>query len=496
MTICALSTPSGIGGIAVVRISGPDAISACAQVFQPFKAAHTLDLRPTHTLTFGRIIHPDTQEVLDEVVVALYRAPHSFTGEDVVEISCHGSAYIQQELLHVLTSFCGVRMAQGGEFTRRAFANGRMDLSQAEAVADLISAQNAAAHRLAFSQMKGSISRKLDTLHDQLLRLSSLLELELDFSEEDVEFADRSELLDIAHQIDAEVVRLSDTFRTGQAIRNGIPVAIIGETNVGKSTLLNHLLGDERAIVSDVHGTTRDVIEDTILLDGQLIRFIDTAGIRDTSDQVETMGIERTYQRLERAQIVLWLIDGTRLADAASTQRCIQDTLDVYRRIQPYLRDQQLLLVINKIDLIPSDTLHANLPLLQQALDEAGLPPMHLKESGLHSSPFKGDRVGLLFLSAKHSLGFDHLREVLVRATRLPQAQGDVILTNQRHYEAMQEAHAALQHVIDGLESHLSGDLVAEDLHAVIDALNSVLGRSITSQDTLNNIFKHFCIGK
>ena len=508
MTICALSTPSGIGGIAVVRISGPDAISACAKVFQPFKAAHTLDLRPTHTLTFGRIIHPDTQEVLDEVVVALYRAPHSFTGEDVVEISCHGSAYIQQELLHVLTSCCGVRMAQGGEFTRRAFANGRMDLSQAEAVADLISAQNAAAHRLAFSQMKGSISRKLDTLHDQLLRLSSLLELELDFSEEDVEFADRSELLDIARQIDAEVVRLSDTFRTGQAIRNGIPVAIIGETNVGKSTLLNHLLGDERAIVSDVHGTTRDVIEDTILLDGQLIRFIDTAGIRDTSDQVETMGIERTYQRLERAQIVLWLIDGTRLADADSTQRCIQDTLDVYRRIQPYLRDQQLLLVINKIDLIPSDTLHANLPLLQQALDEAGLPPMHIDEVGHHSSPYAGIQPPLfgglrgcgglegVFLSAKHSLGFDHLREVLVRATRLPQTQGDVILTNHRHYEAMQEAHQALQHVIDGLESHLSGDLVAEDLHAVIDALNSVLGRSITSQDTLNNIFKHFCIGK
>jgi len=502
MTICALSTPSGIGGIAVVRISGPDAISACAQVFQPFKAAHTLDLRPTHTLTFGRIIHPETQEVLDEVVVALYRAPHSFTGEDVVEISCHGSAYIQQELLHVLTSFCGVRMAQGGEFTRRAFANGRMDLSQAEAVADLISAQNAAAHRLAFSQMKGSISRKLDTLHDQLLHLSSLLELELDFSEEDVEFADRSELLDIARQIDAEVVRLSDTFRTGQAIRNGIPVAIIGETNVGKSTLLNHLLGDERAIVSDVHGTTRDVIEDTILLDGQLIRFIDTAGIRDTSDQVETMGIERTYQRLERAQIVLWLIDGTRLADADSTQRCIQDTLDVYRRIQPYVRDQQLLLVINKIDLISSDTLHANLPLLQQALDEAGLPkqtgqsglpPKQTGQSGL--PPKQGDRGGL-FLSAKHSLGFDHLREVLVRATRLPQAQGDVILTNQRHYEAMQEAHQALLHVIDGLESHLSGDLVAEDLHAVIDALNSVLGRSITSQDTLNNIFKHFCVGK
>ncbi|MBP5500450.1 MAG: tRNA uridine-5-carboxymethylaminomethyl(34) synthesis GTPase MnmE [Bacteroidales bacterium] len=488
MTICALSTPSGIGGIAVVRISGPDAISSCARIFRPYKATHTLDLRPSHTLTFGKIIHPESDEVLDEVVVSLFRAPQSYTGEDVVEISCHGSLYIQQELLHVLIRYCGVRMAEGGEFTRRAFANGRMDLSQAEAVADLISAQNAAAHRLAYSQMKGSVSRKLDGLHDQLLRLSSLLELELDFSEEDVEFADRTELLDIARQIDAEIVRLSDTFRTGQAIRNGIPVAIIGETNVGKSTLLNHLLGDERAIVSDVHGTTRDVIEDTILLDGQLIRFIDTAGIRDTSDQVETMGIERTYQRLQRAQIVLWLIDGTRLAYPSSTESCIQDTLDVYHRIEPYLKDQQLILVINKIDLVPSSALHANLPRFQQTLNE----------TILHSSPYAGglERV-FLSLSAKHELGFDNLRDVLVQATRLPQqTQGDVILTNQRHYEAMQEAHAALQHVIDGLQSHLSGDLVAEDLHAVIDALNSVLGRSITSQDTLNNIFKNFCIGK
>ena len=485
MTICAISTPAGIGGLSVVRISGPDAISACTRLFRPFKSGHTLDLRPSHTLTFGQIIHPATGDVLDEVVVSLFRAPHSYTGEDVVEIACHGSLYIQQELLHLLVGHCGLRMAEGGEFTRRAFANGRMDLSQAEAVADLIASQNAAAHRLAFSQMKGSISQKLDGLHDQLLRLSSLLELELDFSEEDVEFADRTELLDIARQIDAEVVRLSDTFRTGQAIRNGIPVAIIGETNVGKSTLLNQLLGDERAIVSEVHGTTRDVIEDTILLDGQLIRFIDTAGIRDTNDQVETMGIERTYQRLERAQVVLWLIDGTRLADPSSTQRCIQDTLDVYHRVEPYLKDQQLIPIINKIDLIPSDTLQANLPLLQQALNEANLPPL------------RGDRGGLLFLSAKHDQGLDSLREELVRATRLPQqAQGNVILTNQRHYEAMQEAHTALQHVIDGLESHLSGDLVAEDLHAVIDALNSVLGRSITSQDTLNNIFKHFCVGK
>ena len=501
MTICAISTPAGIGGLSVVRISGPDAISACTRLFRPFKSDHTLYHRLSHTLTFGRIIHPATGDVLDEVVVSLFRAPHSYTGEDVVEIACHGSLYIQQELLHLLIGYCGLRMAEGGEFTRRAFANGRMDLSQAEAVADLIASQNAAAHRLAFSQMKGSISQKLDGLHDQLLRLSSLLELELDFSEEDVEFADRTQLLDLARQIDAEVVRLSDTFRTGQAIRNGIPVAIIGETNVGKSTLLNHLLGDERAIVSDVHGTTRDVIEDTILLDGQLIRFIDTAGIRDTRDQVETMGIERTYQRLERAQIVLWLIDGTRLANPSSTNLCIKDTIDVYRRIEPYLKDQHLIPIINKIDLIPSDALHANLPHFQQFLNELVSSPSRVFSP--RSSEDRGDlpssmedRGGLL-LSAKHDQGLDHLREVLVRTTRLPQqAQGDVILTNQRHYDAMQEAHRALLHVIDGLQSHLSGDLVAEDLHAVIDALNSVLGRSITSQDTLNNIFKNFCIGK
>ncbi len=482
MTICAISTPSGIGGIAVVRISGPDAIVTCDRIFRPYKPSHILEVRPTHTLTFGKIIHPETEEVLDEVVVSLFRAPQSYTGEDIVEISCHGSLYIQQELLHLLTHFCGVRMAEGGEFTRRAFANGRIDLSQAEAVADLIASQNVAAHRLAYSQMKGCISRKLDALHDQLLRLSSLLELELDFSEEDVEFADRKELLDLARQIDAEIIRLSDSFRTGQAIRNGIPVAIIGETNVGKSTLLNNLLGDERAIVSDVHGTTRDVIEDTILLDGQLVRFIDTAGIRETCDQVENMGIERTYQRLQRAQIVLWLIDGTLLANGSSTDNCLQEAINVYHRFEPYLNDQQLILVINKIDLLSSDQLDSNLPLFLKELGE--IIPQSLN-------------LSYATISAKHNLGLDSLREVLVRSIRLPQqTQGDVILTNQRHYDAMREAHAALQHVIDGLQLHFSGDLIAEDLHAVIDALNSVLGRSITSQDTLNNIFKNFCVGK
>lgn len=482
-TICAISTPSGIGGIAVIRVSGPDAISACRKIFRPLKSEHALDGRKTHTLTYGQIINPESDEVLDEVVLSLYRAPHSFTGEDVIEISCHGSQYIQQELIQMLTTYCGVRMAERGEFTRRAFANGRMDLSQAEAVADLIASQNAATHRLALNQMKGSISQKLDGLHDQLLKLSSLLELELDFGDEDVEFADRTQLLDIAQQIDNEVVRLSDSFRTGQAIRNGIPIAIIGETNVGKSTLLNHLLGDERAIVSDVHGTTRDVIEDTVILDGQLIRFIDTAGIRDTSDKVENLGIERTYQRLERAQIVLWLIDGKRLQDEVSTEACARDAIDIYHRVESLLKDQKLIVVINKIDLIDSALLNKYLPYFKDKLSQ------NIDQQSLS--------LQFATISAKKDLGLDDLREELVKATRLPQyAAGDVILTNQRHYNAMQEAHRALLHVIDGLKAQISGDLVAEDLHEVIDALNSVLGRSITSQDTLNNIFKNFCIGK
>ena len=481
-TICAISTPPGIGGIAVIRVSGSNAIDACGYIFIPFQSAHHLNTRPTHTLTFGKIVNPETNEEVDEVVISLFRAPHSFTGEDVVEISCHGSQFIQQELLHVLTHCCDIRMAEPGEFTRRAFAHGRMDLSQAEAVADLISSQNAAAHRLAFSQMKGSISNKLDLLHDQLLKLSSLLELELDFSEEDVEFADRSKLLDIAQQIDDEVVRLSNTFRTGQAIRNGIPVAIIGETNVGKSTLLNHLLGDELAIVSDVHGTTRDVIEDTIILDGQLVRFIDTAGIRNTNDQIENLGIERTYQRLERAQVVLWLIDGTRLADEAKVEQCVSDTLYVYRCIEPYIHDQRLILVINKVDLVDADQLSLQLSYLVDQLSQT-----------IHDPSLS---LNYVTISAKHEMGFSELRQALTKAARLPQAHGDVILTNKRHYDAMQRAHQALQNVVSGLQTQISGDLIAEDLRMVIDSLNSVLGRSITSQETLNNIFKNFCIGK
>ena len=452
MNIAAISTPSGIGGIAVVRVSGPSAISICDKVYRPFKAGNTLASRKTHTLTYGQIIDPESGEVIDEVVASVFRAPHSFTGEDVIEISCHGSLYIQQRILDVILSVEGIRLAEPGEFTRRAFRSGKMDLSQAEAVADLIAATTAASHRLAMSQMKGSISRKLDGLRVQLLNMTSLLELELDFSEEDVEFADRSQLLSLAHQIDDEVTRLASTFSAGQAIKNGIPVAIIGAPNVGKSTLLNQLLKDDRAIVSPIQGTTRDLIEDTITLGGYLFRFIDTAGIRDTSDQIEAMGIERSLRAAERAHIIILLSEPE------------VPFIDFEPR-----PDQEVIRIINKSDLAAS----------------------HDETKSLMS-----DDSPIIHLSALTGEGVAALEQHLIELARPVESQGDIVLTNRRHYEALNTAHDHLLRVSDGLTQQLPGDLVAEDLRAVIDSLNSILGQSITSQDTLNNIFKNFCIGK
>ncbi len=452
MNIAAISTPSGIGGIAVVRVSGPSAISICDKVYRPFKAGNTLASRKTHTLTYGQIIDPESGEVIDEVVASVFRAPHSFTGEDVIEISCHGSLYIQQRILDVILSVEGIRLAEPGEFTRRAFRSGKMDLSQAEAVADLIAATTAASHRLAMSQMKGSISRKLDGLRVQLLNMTSLLELELDFSEEDVEFADRSQLLSLAHQIDDEVTRLASTFSAGQAIKNGIPVAIIGAPNVGKSTLLNQLLKDDRAIVSPIQGTTRDLIEDTITLGGYLFRFIDTAGIRDTSDQIEAMGIERSLRAAERAHIIILLSEPE------------VPFIDFEPR-----PDQEVIRIINKSDLAAS----------------------HDETKSLMS-----DDSPIIHLSALTGEGVAALEQHLIELARPVESQGDIVLTNRRHYEALNTAHDHLLRVSDGLTQQLPGDLVAEDLRAVIDSLNSILGKSITSQDTLNNIFKNFCIGK
>lgn len=436
----------------MVRVSGPSAISICDKVYRPFKAGNTLASRKTHTLTYGQIIDPESDEVIDEVVASVFRAPHSFTGEDVIEISCHGSLYIQQRILDVILSVEGIRLAEPGEFTRRAFRSGKMDLSQAEAVADLIAATTAASHRLAMSQMKGSISRKLDGLRLQLLNMTSLLELELDFSEEDVEFADRSQLLSLAHQIDDEVTRLASTFSAGQAIKNGIPVAIIGAPNVGKSTLLNQLLKDDRAIVSPIQGTTRDLIEDTITLGGYLFRFIDTAGIRDTSDQIEAMGIERSLRAAERAHIIILLSEPE------------VPFIDFEPRT-----DQEVIRIINKSDLAAS----------------------HDETKSLMS-----DDSPIIHLSALTGEGVAALEQHLIELARPVESQGDIVLTNRRHYEALNTAHDHLLRVSDGLTQQLPGDLVAEDLRAVIDSLNSILGQSITSQDTLNNIFKNFCIGK
>ena len=450
MNIAAISTPHGLGGIAVIRVSGPGATAIVDSHFRPFREGHTLATRATHTLTFGQFLSANG-EVLDEVVCSLYRAPHSFTGEDVVEISCHGSLYIQQEIMNTLlaahrpetatplanNTMNSLRMAEPGEFTRRAFANGRMDLSQAEAVADLIAAQTSAQHRVAMGQMKGSITRQLDALHDKLLKLTSLLELELDFSEEDVEFADRTELLTLANEIDREVMRLANSFAAGNAIRNGIPVAIIGAPQVGKSTLLNALLKDDRAIVSDIQGTTRDLVEDTITLGGFLFRFIDTAGIRHTDDKVEQLGIERSKLAAEKAQIIILL-----------TEPGVP-----FPKI-PTHEGQTIVRITNKTPEF-------------QALNNIGVPELEAKLIG----------------HAKNTLSSEG-------------NDGAVLITNLRHKQMLDQAHRDITLVIQGLEQHLSGDLIAEDLRAVIASLNAILGRSITSQDTLNNIFKNFCVGK
>ena len=435
MTIAAISTPQGLGGIAVIRVSGPDAIALVGEHFKAFKAGHELATRPTHTLTFGQFVD-ERGNVLDDVVCSLYRAPHSFTGEDVVEISCHGSIYVQQTLLQALIAHPNCRLAEPGEFTRRGFSNGRMDLSQAEAVADLIAAQTAAQHRVAINQLKGSISRQLDNLREQLLQLTSLLELELDFSEEDVEFADREKLLALARSVDEEVTRLANSFAAGNAIKNGIPVAIIGAPNVGKSTLLNALLKDDRAIVSDIQGTTRDLIEDTITLGGFLFRFIDTAGIRHTDDTIERLGIERSMQAAQKAQIIILLTEpGVDFPKIKTT------------------KDQTVIRITNKTAKF-------------QALNNIGIDDLEKRLIDIAQSYTNGG------------------------------TSDGVLITNIRHKQMLDQAHRDILPVIQGLESHLSGDLVAEDLRVVISSLNAILGKDITSQDTLNNIFSHFCVGK
>ena len=454
-TICAIATAPG-GAIGIIRISGSEALTIADRIFRPVGSNAPLADRKPYTLAFGNIVNAEN-EVVDEVLVSIFHAPHSYTGENSVEISCHGSAYILQQVMFLLTQN-GCIPAGPGEFTQRAFLNGKMDLSQAEAVADLISATNKATHDMALSQLKGHFSNELSDLRAHLLKLTSLLELELDFSDhEELEFADRSELYTLACDIHQRLASLARSFEVGNALKNGIPVAIVGKTNVGKSTLLNHLLHEEKAIVSDVHGTTRDFIEDTTIINGIQFRFVDTAGIRPTDDVVENIGFERTYQKLQEAKIVLWLID------QQPTEAEIED-------IKERVADKKLIIVRNKID---KSTAHSTFNIQ-------------------HSTFTTVD------ISAKYGTNIPVLEQLIVEAADIPQlSESDIVITSSRHYSALLLADESLQRVIDSMNLGLSGDLLAEDLRIVIDHLAEITGEErITPQETLQNIFTHFCIGK
>ncbi len=444
-TICAIATQSG-GALGIIRLSGSMSLEILSQVF-----TKDLTTLPPNTIHYGHI--KDGSVIIDECMVSIFRSPHSYTGEDSAEVSCHGSRYILNKILSLLVEH-GCRMANPGEYTQRAFLNGKMDLSQAEAVADLIASMNKVTHKIAMSQMRGHFSSELKKLREQLLKLTSLIELELDFSDhEDLEFANRAQLLELTQNIDARIQQLAKSFEAGQALKHGIPVAIIGKTNVGKSTLLNQLIGDDRAIVSDIHGTTRDTIEDTMEIEGLQFRFIDTAGIRQTADKVEKIGIDRTYQKIKEALIVIWLLDAP-------------PTNEEIERIKELTKGKERICVHNKADLV----------------DMKIFVPYFLP---------------LTLISAKQGTGIDNLKKHIFQAAqRLGLTNNEIIVNNARHYDILLRAHASIQRVLDGLRLNLTGDLLAEDLRQVIDIIGEITGGTISTQETLNNIFQHFCVGK
>lgn len=472
-TICAVSTPAGEGGLAVIRLSGPRAFEIADKAWRGRKLSEA----PSHTAHFGTITADASGTPLDEAVATLFRAPASFTGEDTVEFSCHGSRWIQREVMSRLVSL-GARPAGAGEFSQRAFLNGRIDLAQAEGIADLIAASSRAAHRLAMRQVKGSFSRKLEDLRSRLVELASLLELELDFSEEDVEFADRAKLVALAGETIALVERLADSYRAGEAFKSGVPVVIAGRPNVGKSTLLNRLLRDDRAIVSDIPGTTRDIIEDTREIGGVLFRFYDTAGLRDTSDRVEQLGIERAEAALAKAAIVLWLADPTQPGYEA-------DLREIARRVDDYPEAGHLLL-INKADLAGDGELAEVAKGVDLAADLAKVAGEAEDASGLR----------VLRISAKEGEGIEALEAAMVEmATQEHDPESELIVTNARHAEALRAGAEALRRAREGMESGLSADFIAQDIREALHHLGTVTG-AVTTDTLLHQIFARFCIGK
>ena len=477
-TICAIATAHGMGAIAVIRISGSHAFPIVAQLFQQNGKAFDMDKMLSHKAYFGQIV--DGDEMLDEVLVTFFKGPHSFTGEDSAEISVHGSVFIQQRLLQALIAK-GCRMAEPGEFTRRAFVNRKFDLAQAEAIADLIASQNAAAHRVAMNQIKGGFSNELKTLRDKLLEITALMELELDFSEEDVEFADRSQLNMLLDQAVAHITRLTESFRLGNAIKNGIPVAIVGETNTGKSTLLNALLGEERAIVSDIAGTTRDTIEETLIIDGTLFRFIDTAGLRETDETIEKIGIERSYKKLSEADIVIGMLDATKeYGDMREAARNILEKTD--------LTQQVLFLLMNKIDQKVTEQISS------ETLQQAQGAFKGLCDRLRYDLQIEIGRTEIMPISAKQGIGLEELRSKLSTCKSDFDANATLV-TNLRHYEALRNALESLKAVRQSLADNIPTDLVAQDLRIALHHLGTITGE-VTTDEVLGTIFSRFCIGK